>query len=98
MKKILFKKWIKKFNLNNKIKLKEKEDNTPWENIGPRMVDNLPEFNVGKLNIDDKEEEKKQRKERKEEENKKKRERDEKALLELIGSNKMEEDEEKIEL
>ena len=84
---------------------KDKNDNQPWQNIPPRIINNLPEFNIGKLNENDKKEEMKQREERRrelenrnknikkqEEENKLRREREEIALFNRFNLNEKDED------
>ena len=86
---------------------KNKEDKTPWSNIPPRILSDLPEFKVGKLNEDDKIEDDKMIKERrkkmmeknekiKEEEKKKKEERiqKEKDIIKSFSNMETNDDEE----
>ena len=83
---------------------KEKNDSQSWQNIPPRIIDNLPEFKIGKLSENDKREETKQREERrndlinrnenikkKEEENKSRRDREEIELFRRININEKDE-------
>ena len=44
--------------------VKKKNDTQTWANIPPRIMDDLPEFDIGKLSKEDEKEEKKQREER----------------------------------
>ena len=44
--------------------IKEKNDNNLWKNIAPRIIENVPDFEMGELSEEDKKEEKTQQEER----------------------------------
>ena len=44
--------------------IKEKNDNNQWKNVAPRIIENVPDFEMGELNEEDKREEKVQQEER----------------------------------
>ena len=91
------------------LKTKKKGDTQTWDNIPPRIIDNLPEFEIGKLNKEDEKEEKIQREERRknmiernnvlkeEDEMKmKKKEEDEKEILQRLDECQLNDEDEEM--